>query len=124
MWTRQHKQRNTGRLIIPSLCAAFLAYFGFHAYHGEFGITSKYRLQAEVVDLQAQLEGTENRIAVERGRFNDTAMVYNTAVKSFPAMIFAGMLGFHPKPYFQSDVGAEKPPEVNFDFGGKPAPTN
>ena len=38
MWTRQHKQRNTGRLIIPSLCAAFLAYFGFHAYHGEFGI--------------------------------------------------------------------------------------
>ena len=75
-------------------------------------------------DLQAQLEGTENRIAVERGRFNDTAMVYNTAVKSFPAMIFAGMLGFHPKPYFQSDVGAEKPPEANFDFGGKPAPTN
>ncbi len=47
MWTRQHKQRNTGRLIVPSLCAAFLSYFGFHAYHGEYGINSKYRLQAQ-----------------------------------------------------------------------------
>jgi LemA protein len=75
-------------------------------------------------DLQVQLEGTENRISVERGRFNEVAMVYNTAVKSFPAVIFAGMLGFHPKPYFQSDAGAEKPPEVNFDFGGKSIPAN
>ena len=67
MWTRQHKQRNTGRLIIPSLCAAFLAYFGFHAYHGEFGITSKYRLQAEVVDLQAQLDSIKaQRMELER----------------------------------------------------------
>ncbi|MEI9410289.1 septum formation initiator family protein [Mesorhizobium salmacidum] len=55
MWTRQHKQRNTGRLIIPSLCVAFLAYFGFHAYHGEFGINSKYKLEAETVALQGQL---------------------------------------------------------------------
>ena len=55
MWTRQHKQRNTGRLIIPSLCVAFLAYFGFHAYHGEYGIYSKYRLQARTADLEAQL---------------------------------------------------------------------
>ncbi len=55
MWTRQHKQRNTGRLIIPTLCAAVLAYFGFHAYHGEFGIYSKYRMQAQIADLQSQL---------------------------------------------------------------------
>ncbi len=75
-------------------------------------------------DLQAQLEGTENRISVERGRFNDTAKLYNTAVRSFPAVLFAGMLGFHPKPYFQSDAGAEKAPGVNFDFGKKPAPAN
>ena len=61
MWTRQHKQRNTGRLIIPSLCVAFLAYFGFHAYHGEFGIYSKYRLEAETVDLQSKLDAVKAR---------------------------------------------------------------
>jgi cell division protein FtsB len=67
MWTRQHKQRNTGRLIVPTLCAAFLAYFGFHAYHGEFGIWSKYRLEAETVDLQAKLETIKaRRIELER----------------------------------------------------------
>ncbi|QIA23687.1 septum formation initiator family protein [Mesorhizobium sp. AA22] len=61
MWTRQHKQRNTGRLIIPSLCVAFLAYFGFHAYHGEFGIYSKYRLEVEAVDLQSELDAVKAR---------------------------------------------------------------
>lgn len=67
MWTRQHKQRNTGRLIIPSLCAAFVAYFGYHAYHGEFGITSRYRLQAEAVSLQAQLDAIRTqRVDLER----------------------------------------------------------
>lgn len=75
-------------------------------------------------DLQAQLEGTENRISVERGRFNDTAKDYNTAVRRFPAVLFAGIFGFNPKPYFQADAGAEKAPEVNFDFGGTPAPAN
>ncbi len=75
-------------------------------------------------DLQAQLEGTENRIAVERGRFNEVAKDYNTGVRKFPAVLFAGMLGFHPKPYFQADAGAEKTPEVKFDFGGKAAPAN
>ncbi|TPK58930.1 MULTISPECIES: septum formation initiator family protein [unclassified Mesorhizobium] len=67
MWTRQHKQRNTGRLIIPSLCAVFLAYFGFHAYHGEFGINSKYQLEAETVALQAQLDAIKAcRMELER----------------------------------------------------------
>lgn len=70
-------------------------------------------------DLQAQLEGTENRIAVERGRFNEVARDYNTAIRRFPAMFFAAMLGFQPKPYFQAESGAENAPEVNFDFGGK-----
>lgn len=70
-------------------------------------------------DLQAQLEGTENRIAVERGRFNEVVKDYNTAIRKFPPVLFAGMLGFHPKPYFQAESGAEKAPEVNFDFGGK-----
>ncbi|MBN9218632.1 MAG: septum formation initiator family protein [Mesorhizobium sp.] len=61
MWTRHHKQRNTGRLIIPSLCVVFLAYFGFHAYHGEFGINSKYKLEAEKVALQGQLDAIKAR---------------------------------------------------------------
>ena len=52
MWTRHHKNRNTGRLIIPAVSALFLAYFGFHAYHGEFGIFSKYQLEARAAELQ------------------------------------------------------------------------
>lgn len=61
MWTRQHKQRNTGRLIIPALCVVFLSYFGFHAYHGEFGIYSKYRMEARAAELQANLDSIRAR---------------------------------------------------------------
>ena len=56
MWTRQHKQRNTGRLIVPTISAAFLAYFGFHAYHGEFGIWSKVRFEARMAELRSDLD--------------------------------------------------------------------
>ena len=73
-------------------------------------------------DLQAQLEGTENRITVERGRFNEAVQAYNTAIKRFPAVIFAGMFGHTPRPYFTATAGSEKPPTVQFDFGSKPAP--
>ncbi len=73
-------------------------------------------------DLQAQLEGTENRISVERGRFNDAVQAYNTAQKSFPAVIFAGMFGHTPRPYFTAAAGSDKPPAVQFDFGAKTAP--
>jgi LemA protein len=69
--------------------------------------------------LQAELAGTENRISVERGRFNDAAQAFNTAVKRFPAVLYAGAMGFQPKPYFKSNVGASEPPKVEFDFGGK-----
>jgi LemA protein len=72
--------------------------------------------------LQAQLEGTENRIAVERGRFNDVARDYNSAIKRVPAVFFAAALGFKEKAYFQAAPGADKPPPVQFDFGAKPAP--
>ncbi len=68
-------------------------------------------------DLQVQLEGTENRIAVERGRFNGAVKGYNIRVRKFPAVLFAGMLGFQPKPYFNADAGAEKAPEVKFGSG-------
>lgn len=81
------------------------------------------RATAGFRDLQAQLEGTENRIAVERGRFNEAVQAYNTAIKRFPAVIFAGMFGHTPKAYFAATAGAERPPEVNFDFGKQqPAP--
>ena len=67
--------------------------------------------------LQAQLEGTENRISVERGRFNEAVQAYDTAIKSFPAVLYAGILGFKEKPYFAATAGAEAPPKVQFDFG-------
>jgi len=71
-------------------------------------------------DLMTELEGTENRIAVERRRFNEVAQVYNTRIKSFPAVLVAPVLGFQPRPYFKSQPGAEAPPKV--DFGATPAP--
>ncbi len=74
-------------------------------------------------NLQAELAGTENRISVERGRFNESAQVYNTAVKSLPEKLYAGLMGFTPKAYFKSTAGASEPPKVQFDFGNKPAPS-
>ena len=71
------------------------------------------------LNLQSQLEGTENRISVERGRFNDAVQRYNTAQKSFPAVIFAGMFGHTVRPYFTATAGSDKPPTVQFDFGKK-----
>lgn len=65
-------------------------------------------------ELQAQLEGTENRISVERKRFNETAQTYNTYIRSFPTNILAGMFGFLPKAYFSAESGAEKAPKVEF----------
>lgn len=65
-------------------------------------------------DLQAQLEGTENRISVERGRFNEAVQTYNAAIKSVPAVFYAGAFGFKEKPYFAAKPGAEEPPKVDF----------
>jgi LemA protein len=65
-------------------------------------------------DLQAQLEGTENRIAVERRRFNEAAQRFNTARRRFPTMIIASLFGFAEKPYFKAVPGSEKPPQVKF----------
>jgi len=69
------------------------------------------------LELQSQLEGTENRIAVERKRYNDVAQTYNTAIKMFPANLVANMSGFKEKAYFKGAAGSEKAPEVNFNFG-------
>ena len=65
-------------------------------------------------ELQAQLEGTENRISVERKNFNEVARVYNTAVRTFPKTLIAGMCGFDKRPYFEAEEGASKAPEVQF----------
>jgi LemA protein len=69
------------------------------------------------LSLQDQLEGTENRIAVERQRYNTTAQEFNTAVRRFPASIVAGMSGFKPKAYFRGAAGSSEAPQVDFDFG-------
>src|ERR1041385_2178294 len=67
-------------------------------------------------DLQAQLEGTENRISVERMRFNEASQAFNTRRNTFPTVIIAGLFGsqFQTKPYFQAQTGADKAPEVKF----------
>ena len=67
------------------------------------------------IELQSQLEGTENRINVSRKDFNEAAQAYNTAVRTFPGNILAGMFGFDKKPYFEAQAGADKAPTVNFD---------
>lgn len=66
------------------------------------------------LDLQAQLEGTENRIAVERRKFNQTTQGYNAYIRKFPRVIYAGWFGFEKKNYFEAQQGAEKAPEVQF----------
>lgn len=66
------------------------------------------------LELQAQLEGTENRISVERQRFNESAQAFNTMIRQFPRNIIAGMGGFEKKVYFKAEKGAEKAPTVTF----------
>jgi cell division protein FtsB len=67
MWTRQTRKTNRGRLIVPGISALFLAYFGFHAYHGEFGIYSKYRFEIRKAELSARLETVRtDRMTLER----------------------------------------------------------
>ncbi|MBR3783903.1 MAG: LemA family protein [Bacteroidales bacterium] len=67
-------------------------------------------------DLQVQLEGTENRIAVERGKFNEAVQGYNTSLRRFPTSIIAGMLGFEKKGYFTAPEGSDEPVQVEFNF--------
>jgi LemA protein len=68
------------------------------------------------LELQAQLEGTENRIAVERGKFNETVNDYNSYIRKFPNNIIAGMFNFDKKGYFKATEGADKAPDVEFNF--------
>ena len=93
--------------------------------HGEIGvalgkllaITENYpdlKANENFQTLQAQLEGTENRISVERRKFNETAKAYNTNIRRFPKNIIAGLFGFEKRPYFEAAEGSETAPEVKF----------
>lgn len=80
-------------------------------------ITENYpdlKANQNFLELQAQLEGTENRISVERRNFNEAAKEYNTAIRTFPRNLLAGMFGFEKRPYFEAEEGASKAPEVQF----------
>lgn len=80
-------------------------------------ITESYpdlKANQNFLELQAQLEGTENRISVERRNFNEAARSYNTSIRTFPKNLLAGMFGFEKRPYFEAQEGAEKAPEVKF----------
>ena len=72
------------------------------------------RANENFLELQAQLEGTENRISVARRNFNKSVRQYNNTIRSFPTLIYAGWLGFTTKPYFQADEGAKTAPKVEF----------
>src|SRR5438552_11507684 len=74
------------------------------------------------LELQSQLEGTENRIAVERRRYNEVVQQFNSAVLKFPANIVANLFGFKPKAYFRGVAGSSTAPEVNFQPFGNPQP--
>jgi len=80
-------------------------------------VVEKYpelKATANFTELQAQLEGTENRCTVERMKYNEVAQVYNTSRRSFPTIIIANIFGFTDKPYFKADEGANKAPVVQF----------
>lgn len=98
----------------------------FQAAQGELGsaisrllvVAEKYpdlKANQNFLDLQAQLEGTENRIANERRVFNESAQGLNTFIRTFPKNIWAGLFGIEKRAYFESDAGAEKAPTVKFD---------
>ena len=104
----------------------------FEAAQGSLGgalsrllvVAEKYpdlKATANFQALQSQLEGTENRIAVERGRFNEAVQAYNSTVRRFPMVFIAPIMGFTAKPYFTATAGAETPPKVQFDFAA-PSP--
>src|SRR5437762_8157470 len=104
----------------------------FQAAQGELGnalsrllvVVERYpelKANENFLSLQAQLEGTENRISVERGNFNKTVQDYNVAVRSFPTNFVAGPLGFSPKPFCAAQPGTEKHAPAQFNFG-TPAP--
>lgn len=122
----QARANATGLKVSPEILNDPQAFARFERAQGELS-SALSRLMAVVenypnlkanenfLSLQAQLEGTENRIAVERKRFNETVQEYNTKIRRFPTNIIAGMFGFSKKLYFEAQPGAEVAPQVKFD---------
>jgi len=90
-------------------------------------VVEKYpdlKSNSSFLQLQAQLEGTENRISVERNKFNEAVQTYNSRVQTFPGVVLAGLFNFQPRPYFKAAQGSEVAPKVEFNFGNQKAATN
>lgn len=77
------------------------------------------KANSNFLQLQAQLEGSENRISVERNRFNEVVQKYNTRIQLFPGVLLAGIFNFHPRPYFKAAEGSDVAPKVDFNFGNQ-----
>jgi len=105
-WTRHYSH-----FAVPRVARAARRLIAVSENYPELKATQAFR------DLQSQLEGSENRIAVERGRFNETAQAYNTARLQFPANIVANIAGFGEKAYFKAQAGSEQVPKVQFQSG-------
>jgi LemA protein len=119
------RAKATQMVVTPEVLNDPEAFRKFQAAQGELsGALSRLMAVAEsypdlkanrnYLELQSQLEGTENRIAQERQRFNTSVQAYNTAIKLFPTSVIAKLFGFEPKTFFQSDPGTEKAPQVKF----------
>lgn len=111
--------------LTPEMLSDPNAFAKFQQAQGELGsalsrllvVSENYpqlKANQNFLDLQSQLEGTENRIAVERKTYNETAQAFNTSIRSFPRNFVASFFGFKEKAYFQATAGAEKAPEVKF----------
>ena len=116
-----------GAMTLGSLAAAWGAFGGGVAGAGvALGrlllIVERYpelRSNENFLRLQDELAGTENRIAIERQRYNDSVTTYNVRIRSFPTLLFANLLGFREKPLFEVAEGAEAVPRVDFNTGGQ-----
>lgn len=116
---------NAGKLIVDPSHLDQKTLAAFQATQGELSsalsrllvVVERYpdlKASESFRELQVQLEGTENRIAVERMRFNETARRYNTYIRTFPRSVLARLFGFAPKPYFAADTSADRAPTVDF----------
>ncbi len=123
------RSRATGITLTPQALKDPQAFQNFQAIQGQLSsalsrlmvVVERYpqlRSQANFTVLMSQLEGQENRIRIERNRYNDRVQAYNASVRSFPASAIANMSGFTEYPFFQAAAGAENAPRVNFNTPG------
>ena len=103
MWTRHHKRRNTGRLIMPAIAVAALSYFGYHAYHGDYGINAKTRLEERIVVLEAEREalagtraGLEERVGLLQDRSLEKDMLDEQARRALNVARENEIVVFYP----------------------------